>query len=219
MDPLKLHMEVQDILKGFFPLGVVFRQQGLHFIGNFFRKGCISAADFIREFLILANSKPIFSGITGAILQNQVKFFDELLRQSCFCMINNHVNAAEVICCFDHVIHIQHFFFYADGVGFKDISGLIVCQAASFHMVGIVCQFDLCFMVDPTGTFTCLLFFQNIQQSSRFIFSFVGTLRLFCVFRNVPCLAGKKRTVHTPLGAVISNIALGHIPFFRYFSN
>ena len=89
----------------------------------------------------------------------------------------------------------------------------------SNHMVGIVCQFDLCFMVDPTGAFTCLLFFQNIQQSSRFIFSFVGTLRLFCVFRNVPCLADKKRTVHTPLGAVISNTALGHIPLFRYFSN
>ena len=30
------------------------------------------------------SSKPIFSGITGAILQNQVNFFDELLRQSRF---------------------------------------------------------------------------------------------------------------------------------------
>ena len=134
-------------------------------------------------------------------------------------MINNHVNAAEVICCFDHVIHIQHFFFYADGVGFKDISGLIVRQAASFHMVGIVCQINLRFMVDPTGIFTYLLLFQNIQKSNRPFFSFVGTLRFFCVFRNVPCLAGKKRTVHTPLGAVISNTALGHIPLFCYFSS
>ena len=212
-------MEVQNILKSLFFLSAIFRQQDFHFIGNFFRKGCIPAADFIRKFLIISNSKPFFSGITGAVLQNQVKFFDELLRQSCFCMINDHVNAAEVICCFDYVIHIQHFFFYADGIGFKDISGLIVRQAASFHMVGIVCQFDLCFMVDPTGIFTCLLLFQNIQQSNWFCFSFIGTLRFFCVFRNVPCLAGKKRTVHTPLGAVISNTALGYIPLFRYFSN
>ena len=32
-------------------------------------------------------------------------------------------------------------------------------------------------------------------------------------------LADKKRTVHTPLGAVISNTALGYIPLFRYLSN
>ena len=57
MDPLKLHMEVQNILKSLFFLSAIFRQQGFHFIGNFFRKGCIPAADFIREFLILANNK------------------------------------------------------------------------------------------------------------------------------------------------------------------
>ena len=157
MNSLKLHMEVQNIHKGLCFLGVIFRQQGLHFIGNFFRQGCIPATDFIRKFLILANSKPIFSGIAGAVLQNKMKFFDKLLRQSCFCMIDNHINAAEVICCFNHIIHIQHFFFCADGVRFKDISSLIVRQAASFHMVGIVCQINLRFMVDPTGIFTYLL--------------------------------------------------------------
>ena len=103
MNPLKLHMEVQNIRKGLFFFGVVFRQQGLHFIGNFFWKGCIPATGFIRKFLIITNSKPIFSRIAGAILQNQMKFFDEFLRQSCFCMINNHVNAPEVICRFDHI--------------------------------------------------------------------------------------------------------------------
>ena len=35
MNPLKLHMEVQNILKGLFFFGAVFRQQGFHFIGNF----------------------------------------------------------------------------------------------------------------------------------------------------------------------------------------
>ena len=201
-------MEVQNIRKGLFFFGVVFRQQDLHFIGNFFWKGCIPAADFIRKFLIISNSKPFFSGITGAVLQNQVKFFDELLRQSCFCMINNHVNAPEVICRFDHIIHIQHFFFYANSIGFKDISSLIVCQAASLHMVRVIGQINLCLVINPTGIFTCLLLFQNIQQSNRLFFSFVGALRFFCVFWNVPCLTSKKCTVHTPLGTVISNTAL-----------
>ena len=50
--------------------------------------------------------------------------FDEFLRQSCFCMINNHVDTTKVICRFNHIIHIQHLFFYANSIGFKDISGL-----------------------------------------------------------------------------------------------
>ena len=59
MDSLKLHMKVQNICKGLFLFGIVFRQQGLHFIGNFFRKGCIPATDFIRKF-----SAKISQGIT-----------------------------------------------------------------------------------------------------------------------------------------------------------
>ena len=47
----------------------------------------------------------------------------------------------------------------------------------------------------------------------------VGALRFLCIFRNVPGLAGKERTNHTPMSAVISNAAFRHIPFFRYFSN
>ena len=54
-------------------------------------------------------------------------------------MINDHVNATEVICCFNHIIHIQHFVFYAYGVGFKDVSGLIMGQTAALNMIGVVC--------------------------------------------------------------------------------
>ena len=75
--------------------------------------------------------------------QTAEQFFDEFLRQSCFCMINNHVNAPEVICRFDHIIHIQHFFFYANSISFKGISGLIMCQATSLHR-GRVCQDTFC---------------------------------------------------------------------------
>ncbi len=35
-------------------------------------------------------------------------------------------------------------------------------------MIGIVCQINLCFIVDTTGVFTCLLLFQNVQQSNWF---------------------------------------------------
>jgi hypothetical protein len=136
-----------------------------------------------------------------------MKFFDELLRQSCFCMINNHVNATEMICRFNHIIHIQHFFFYANSIGFKDISGLFVGQAASFHMVRVICQINLCFMINTTRVFTCLLLFQNIHQSNRFFFPLIDTLWFLRIFWNVPSLTDKTRTLHTTLGTVISNTA------------
>jgi len=139
MDAFKLHMEIQNILKSLFFFSIVLCQQSFHFIGNFFRKCCIHATDFIRYLFIVAYGKPIFSGITGTTLQDQMKFFNKLLCQSFLCIINNHINTLEVICCFNHIIHIQHIFFYTDGVGFKDISGLIMSQAVAFNMIGVIC--------------------------------------------------------------------------------
>ena len=162
MDPFKLHMEIQNILKGLFFFGVIFRQQGLHFIGNFFRKCGFHATDFIRHLFIITYSKPIFSGVAGSILQDQVKFFDKLFCQCRFCIVNNHINTAKVICCFDYIIHIENFILYANGVGFKNISGLVMGQTATFYVIGVVCQINLCLMVNSTGVFACLLLFQNI---------------------------------------------------------
>ena len=174
----------------------------------------LTATDFIRKFLIITNSKPIFSGIAGAILQNQVKFFDEFLRQSCFCMINNHVDTTKVICRFNHIIHIQHFFFYANSIGFKDISGLIMCQTASFHMVGVVCQINLCLMVYSTGIFTCLLLFQNIQQriiGSSFLllisFCFSAFSGRFHVFLKRLDIGGTLNTTELPMICSLLEVA------------
>ena len=135
MDSLKPHMEVQNIFKGLFFLGIVFCQQRFHFIGNFFRKGSIHAANLIRKLLIAANCKPIFSGITCTVLQYQMKFLNELLGQCRFCVLNNHIDTAEMICRFNHIINIENFIFHADRICFKNISGLIVSQTAAFDVV------------------------------------------------------------------------------------
>ena len=139
MDSFKLHMKIQNILKSLFFFSVVLSQQSFHFIGNFFRKCCFHSANFVRHLFIIAYSKPIFSGITCACFKCVVQFFNKLFGKCTFCIINNHINATEVICCFNHIIHIQHFFFYTDGVGFKDISGLVMGQTAAFDMIGIIC--------------------------------------------------------------------------------
>lgn len=41
----------------------------------------------------------------------------------------------------------------ADGVGFKDVSGLVVCEFAAFNVVGIVGEVNLSFMVDAAFEF------------------------------------------------------------------
>lgn len=112
--------------QNFSSFSVVLCQQSFHFIGNFFRKCCIHTTDFIRYLFIIAYCKPIFSGITGTALQDQMKFFDKLLCQNCLCIINNHINTAEVICCFNHIVHIQHIFSTPMVLVSKDISGLIM---------------------------------------------------------------------------------------------
>lgn len=74
-------------------------------------------------------------------------------------------------------------------------------------------------MVNASGILTYLLLLQNIQQGNRLFFLFIGTLRLLCIFGNIPSLAVKKHTVYSSLSAVISNASFRHIPFFRYFIN
>ena len=50
-------------------------------------------------------------------------------------MVNDNINTAEMICRFNYVIHIEYLIFHANGVGFKNVSGLIVGQTAAFYMV------------------------------------------------------------------------------------
>lgn len=49
-------------------------------------------------------------------------------------------NAPEVIYGLNYFIYIENFIFYTDGIGFKNISGLIVSQTAAFNMIVMVCQ-------------------------------------------------------------------------------
>ena len=58
-------------------------------------------------------------------------------------MIDDQINATEVIRGFNHIVHIQHLVFYTDGVGFKNITCLVVRQAAALDVVRVVGQVDL----------------------------------------------------------------------------
>ena len=74
-------------------------------------------------------------------------------------------------------------------------------------------------MVDAAGIFICLFIPHNIQQCFRLFLSLIGTFRLICIFRDIPCLANTESTSYSSLRTVIPYTALRHIPFFCYFSN
>ena len=65
--------------------------------------------------------------------------------------------ASEMIDCFNNIIHIHNFILNSNGIRFKNISGLIMGQAAAFHMIRIICQFDLNLMI-YSSRYPCFLF-------------------------------------------------------------
>ena len=62
-----------------------------------------------------------------------------------------------MIDCFNNIIHIHNFILNSNGIRFKNISGLIMGQAAAFHMIRIICQFDLNLMI-YSSRYPCFLF-------------------------------------------------------------
>ena len=62
-------------------------------------------------------------------------FTVSIARQCHFRVIYNHINTAKMVGCFNHIIYIKNFIFYSYHICFENISCLIMCQTASFHMI------------------------------------------------------------------------------------
>ena len=63
---------------------------------------------------------------------------------------DDHINALEVIGCFDHIIYIDNTVLHANGVGFVDIPCLVVGQTAALNVIGVIGKVDLDFVIDAT---------------------------------------------------------------------
>ena len=74
---------------------------------------------------------------------------DEVCRQRRQSLAQNLVEGAEMIDCLEDVIHIKGILRDTDGIRLEDIARLLVGQATSLDVVGIIGQVDLCPMVNP----------------------------------------------------------------------
>ena len=116
--------------------------------------------------------------------------------------------------CFNDVVDADSLIGDANGIRFKDIARLVVCQAAAFDVIGVVRQIDLNFMIDTSRKPAFLFSFQVFEQRFGGFFCSGNTSGLFCVFWNIPCLTCQKGIRNTTMSTVVTNGSLRNIPFF-----
>ena len=87
-----------------------------------------------------------------------MEFFDEGFRQPVFGVVDDVVDAAEVVGSLYDVIYIDAVFRDADRVGLEDVPGLLVGEPVALDVVGIVGQINLSAVVNSAADFTLFFF-------------------------------------------------------------
>ena len=137
MDGFKLNMEIQKIAKRFPGLCVIGVQQRPHAVFNVFGRGRLLPADLVWQLFVFADGEPVLSAVACAAFQNFVETLYHGLGKRAVGVVDDHINAAEMVGRFNHVIDIDSLFFNADGIGLKNKAGLLAGKAASLDVVGI----------------------------------------------------------------------------------
>ena len=213
---LEPRVEFHDVLEGFRRAVFVICKEPAHFRVDVPRERGNFAADLVRLLLVVPDREPCFPAVGGAGFQNPVKLLDERFGQLFTAVLNDEVNAAEVVGRFDDVVHVDGFVFQnADRVGFKDVAGLVGGQAAALDVVGIVRQLHLYLVVDTA--FAAALHFvrENLSEGGGRFLCRHGAHGLGRIPRDIPRLSGQERAIYAPLCAVIPDAAFGQVPQFR----
>lgn len=150
VDALELAVKVDDVFKRHLSFCVVAFQQGRHLLVHFLRWACRVASDFVGKLLVVSYVEPLLLAVRRPGFKKQVQMPDHRLRRLVKGMVNNVVYAAEMVSGLDDVIDSYCFVCDADGVSLKDISGLVMSQAAALDVVRVVCQVYLSTVVDAS---------------------------------------------------------------------
>ena len=134
------------------------------------RRTSFLSTNFIGQSLVVANSKPVFSTIRRTCLQHPMQLLDKISREMVSSMVNNHIDATEMVDSFHNIVHIDRSLGHTDGICLKNIASLLVRQLATFYMVRVVSEVYLCFMIDATLQPHLFLFAQSCQQCRNIVF-------------------------------------------------
>ena len=128
---------------------------------NVGRCRCFHTTHFIGQSLIVTHGKPSFTGIGRTGLEYKVQLLNKRFCQLCTGQLNNQVDAAEVVGRFNNIIHLDSLVRDTDSVGFKDIPSLVMGQAATLNMIGIIGEVNLDTMVNAAFDLTVLLLLER----------------------------------------------------------
>lgn len=151
-----------------------------------------------------------------------MQLLDKALADWLVCLVDHHIDATEMVCCLNDIIHIDRAALIVSDtnrIRFKNISRLVVRQSASLDVVGIVGQIDLHLMINATFYPADLLSPQESEQILRRILFLVCPFRFDRIFRNIPCLSGQKSVRNPARSTIITNCSLRDGPFFCRISH
>ena len=219
MDALETNMKVKQIIQRFICAAVILLQELCHRRRDLGRERRGLPADLVGDLFISPDCKPGLSAVAGAVFQSAVKLFDKGFRQRLRGVINDQVDAAEMVGGLHHIIYIDTLALKAKGVRLEDITGLVVGEAAALDMVRVVGHIDLYLVIDPAAQLHFLLCAQPLQQCLRQGLPFVDALRPFSVLGDLPGFSLQNRAGNAVVGTVIAHRAFCHTPLRRSFGN
>lgn len=209
VDALELAMEVDDVFERFPGLGVVAFEQlphlGMHLLG---RAGFV-ASHFIGEAFVFAHIEPVFPAVGGPGLEHSMERFDQGLRQFVFGVVDDGVDAAEVVGGLHDVVHLEGLVLAnPDRIGLEDVAGLLVGEPATLDVVGVIRQVNLRTVVDAAAHFALFLLTKSLQKGRGFLFA-TSAHGKWRIGRNAPGLAGQEGAFHLSGGAPVADGAFG----------
>ena len=93
----ELAVEVDDVFERFGGLVVVGLEQCLHFGMHLLGRAGFTTAHFVGQAFVVAHTKPVFAAVGGPGLEKSMEFLDQGLRRFIFGMVDDIVDAAEVV--------------------------------------------------------------------------------------------------------------------------
>ena len=155
----------------------------------------IHPSHLVRHFLVIAHIEPGSPAVRRAGFQDSMQLFNQVFGQLFIGLVNDQVDASEVVGRLHDIIDIHAFVRNADGVGLKDETRLLVCQPAPLDVVGIVGEVDLGTMIDSTSNLPILLFLKPSPQRRLLDLAFSGQ---GSIGRDTPSLPHEHGPLHLP---------------------
>ena len=93
-----------------------------------------------------------------------MQLLNQRFGQLCPCLLNDQVDTAEVVGRLNDIVHPDRFVSNADGVRLENVPRLVVSQAATLDVVGVIGEINLDTMINTTFNLPRLLFLECSEE-------------------------------------------------------